>query len=451
MCTINQNGLCIMKRDLTSYEMNKIKVELTVKPYINFGNFHVKSFKVYRENQDYIIIPIYYGLGLDFIRSPEVRFINDITIDHDIEDLIILRDNQKECFNNCYNEFSKDYGGGLITLSTGSGKTILTLKLIAVSKLKTMIILNKIELLNQWREQIRRWLPNIRIGIIQGNKFDYEDCDIILGMLQTISMKDKLKAIDFQFISACYIDECHNISTEVFSNIMFKVRPRYLFGLTATLERKDKLERVIKWYIGDILYDNSSNELKQSTEVYIYKYKGESSVIKMLRDNITAAVSSMVTNIANDRVRTDYIINIIKELIDEVDGRNILVISDRINLLKEIHKKFPIDSGLFIGGMKSDELQKTKERRIILGTYGLVNEGFDVPKLNCIIFATPRSNIVQAIGRIYRKDHEIVPRIIDIWDNFSIFNGQYYKRLSTYKKSIKGLTVFHKHFGNING
>ena len=83
--------------------------------------------------------------------------------------------------------------------------------------------------------------------------------------------------------------------------------------------------------------------------------------------------------------------------------------------------------------MKSCDMEKSKEKRILLGTYALVNEGFNLPKLNCLLFATPRSSITQAIGRIYRKVHEIRPIIIDIFDEFSIFKGQYYKRRKIYK------------------
>lgn len=326
---------------------------------------------------------------------------------------------------------------------TVTHNTVVSLKLICHSKKKTLVIVNKIELLNQWKKEIEKWIPDAKIGIIQGSKFDYEDCDIILGMLQTITIKENLKAIDFGWINMCIIDETHNIGSEIFSNIMFKIRPQYIFGLTATLERKDKLDKIIKWYMGNILYDGTNKNLKQSTEVYVLKYQGTSSVEKTLRDG-TAAVASMLTNIALDKERTDYIIGILKTLIKENEDRNILVISDRIAQLKYIHKMIPDNSGLFIGSMKSADLDKSKEKRIVLGTYALVNEGFNLPKLNCLLFATPRSSITQAIGRIYRKSHFITPIIIDIFDDFSIFKGQHYRRKKIYKQAIQDCFIISK-------
>jgi superfamily II DNA or RNA helicase len=333
---------------------------------------------------------------------------------------------------------------------TVTHNTVLSLKLIAHSQKKTLVIVNKIELLNQWKKEIEKWIPDAKIGIIQGSKFEYEDCHIVIGMLQTIAIKKDIKVIDFTWVENCIIDECHNISSEVFSNIMFKVRPRYIFGLTATLERKDKLEKVIKWYIGDSLYDGSNKNLKQTTQVYILKYFGSSSVEKYLRDG-TAAVATMLSNISNDLERTNYIIDVLKKLIEDNNERNILVISDRISQLKYINTKIPEHSGLFIGSMKSNDLELTKQKRIVLGTYPLVNEGFNLPKLNCLVFATPRSSITQAIGRIYRKDHiGITPIIIDIMDNFSIFKGQHYRRKKIYKTSISNCEFINKELQNFS-
>jgi len=200
--------------------------------------------------------------------------------------------------------------------------------------------------------------------------------------------------------------------------------------------------------MGDILYDGRAKALKQPTQVQCFNYRGSSSIEKQLRDG-TAAVATMITNISKDKERNDNIVKILKKLTDEDDRRCILVISDRIAQLKYINKCLGDEiSGLFIGAMKSDAMEKSKEKRILLGTYALVNEGFNLPKLNCLLFATPRSSIIQAIGRIYRKEHEITPIIVDIYDEFSIFKGQYYRRRKIYKSSIKDCIILTKSFND---
>lgn len=427
---VNNKGFVIPLSMINNTRKNAIIKELTVKPFSTFGNFSVKPIKIFRITNEYLIVPVYYAI--QYFEKYCINFNKNQSIK--VSDTITLRDNQKECYAACEKEFDKPFGGGIITLSTGQGKTILSLKMIASQRKKTLIIVNKVELLNQWKKEISIWIPDAKIGIIQGKHFEI-DADIILGMLQTITLKDHINPDSFTKIDMCIIDECHNIGSEIFSKTIFKTRPRYVFGLTATLERKDKLDKIIKWYMGNVLYSGCSlSDMKQFTEIRVIKYFGKSSVEKLLYDG-TVAVATMLTNMAKDNTRTDKICECIIDLLKD-KKRNILVISDRIFQLKYINKKLGDVSGLFIGGMKEHELNETKLKRVVLGTYALVNEGFNLPKLNCLVFATPRSSIIQAIGRIYRKHHDCTPVIVDVYDEFSIFIGQYYKRKKIYRDHI---------------
>lgn len=447
--TINNKGANIPKELLTNDILKQLKKDLNVSPESTFNDYNVKVFKVYRISKEYVTIPIYYYLDKLAPKFPEIKDYKTDFIEEEYEqgnftNSIELRHNQIECYNNCINEFSKPFGGGIILMITGFGKTLTSLKVACFLKKKTLIIVNKLELVEQWKKEINKFIPEAKIGLIQGPNFDIEGKDIILGMLQTISIKKTLTYENFSWCSIAIIDEAHNISSEVFSNIMFKIRPKYIFGLTATLERKDNLHYLIQWYLGDIKYSNISSEKKQITEIHIYKYKGESSVPLTLR-NGDAACSAMLSAIANDNKRNDLIVDILKELTKNPE-RQILLISDRITQLKYINNKLPVSSALFIGKMKNNELDESKKSQILLATYKLAGEGFSHAKLNCLVFGTSRSNINQAVGRIYRKTHVIKPIIVDIYDDFSYFKSQYYKRRKIYKELIKDCE-----FKNFNG
>jgi len=78
------------------------------------------------------------------------------------------------------------------------------------------VIVHKEFLMNQWVERIQFALPSAKIGIIQGNKCEIEGKDIILGMLQTLSMRDFAKDT-FDDIGHVIIDECHRIPSRIFS------------------------------------------------------------------------------------------------------------------------------------------------------------------------------------------------------------------------------------------
>lgn len=441
---INNQGMFIPKDLLNKDIIKKIKSDLNVSPENQFVDYNVKTYKVYKIKPNIgITVPIYYGLGFNMpyiINFPE----ENITQNFENNSITLRKGTQESTYDKCIKEFDKPFGGGIITLTTASGKTITFLKIMCHSKKKTLIIVNKIELMNQWKSEIKKFIPDVKIGTIQGPVFDVQGKDIVIGMLQTIAMKETITYFNFTFNTLTVIDEVHNISSEVFSKIIFKVRSKYMFGLTATLERKDKLEKMIYWYIGDILYSNISNEKKDATEIHTYRYLGESSIPLTLKDNETPACSAMVTNIANDRQRNDIIIGILADL-SKNKNRHILVISDRVSQLKYLSKQLP-NSALFIGTMKSEELNTSKESQILLATYKLAGEGFSLAKLNCLVFATSRANVNQAIGRIYRKKHEIAPIIVDIYDDFSYFRSQYYRRRKIYKELISNCI-----FKNIGG
>ena len=87
----------------------------------------------------------------------------------------------------CYFDTNK---GGIITLKCGGGKTVISLYCITKLKRKTLIIVHKTFLMNQWRDRILEFIPDASIGYIQGSNIDVEGKDIVIGMLQSISQKD---------------------------------------------------------------------------------------------------------------------------------------------------------------------------------------------------------------------------------------------------------------------
>ena len=82
----------------------------------------------------------------------------------------------------------------------------------------------KIILLNQWKERISQFAPDAEIGIIKQNKVNISGKDIVLAMLQSISIKD-YPDDTFSSFGFTIIDECHHIGAEVFSRLYRKYQP----------------------------------------------------------------------------------------------------------------------------------------------------------------------------------------------------------------------------------
>ena len=138
-------------------------------------------------------------------------------------------------------------------------------------------------------------------------------------------------------------------------------------------------------------------------------------------------------------------------------GRKVLILSDRrahLDMMLENLLEQGIPSGLYVGGMKPFDLHESQEKDVILGTFSMASEGMDIPKLNTIILASPKSDVVQSVGRIMREKANVRkfhPLIIDINDthpNFQTFKRQCIKRINFYKQQ-KYKIMIHKQDGTI--
>jgi superfamily II DNA or RNA helicase len=432
---LNKRGYVIKKNTLTSKKIKEITDILTVKPNIpsDYGQV-INTFKVYLENDNKLYIPKFFGIsefGLPL--NNKVPDGSDI----DLEFKFKLRDNQLIPAKKCIDAY-KEKGGGILSLGCGYGKTILALYLICKLKKKTLVIVHKEFLMNQWIERIESSIPDANIGIIQQDKYDVKGKDIVIAMLQSISMKE-YNFDAFYCFNHVIIDECHRIPSQVFSRALQKINAKYMLGLSATPNRKDGLTKILKWYIGDIIY---SSEKKNENQVLVNRYfiisNNNNYNNEIIDFRSRPCMPKMINNITEYVERTNIIINLIKEIII-IKNRKILLLSDRRNHLKEIENIIINNSicsiGYYVGGMKKKDLKESESKTLILGTFSMANEGLDIEDLNCLILASPKSDIIQSCGRIMRKKHEFEPLIIDIVDNFSLFGRQSDKRLKYYKKS----------------
>ena len=433
---IGKKGYILRKKFLSEKEIKELKNELTVKPFSN-GDYgkEEEPFKVFLENESKIYLPKFYGIEkygkAEQNILPEGKDIN-------IKFSLNLKEEQKIPAQHTLSAY-REKGGGILSLPCGFGKTILALYFISELKKKTIVIVHKEFLMNQWVERIKFALPDAKVGIVQGDKCEIEGSDIIIGMLQTLSMKE-FPSATFDDIGHVIIDECHRIPSRVFSKALLKINCNYMLGLSATPNRKDGLTKVLKWYIGDIIYSVKSNEKNTVlAERYLLDSTDENYNKEMVNFRGQVQMPTMVNNIANYYKRTKLIMERVIEEIKLNENRQFLILSDRKQHLEDmfkIAKQEGIESvGYYVGGMKKEKLKENESCKILLGTYPMANEGLDIPSLNGLVLSTPKSDIIQSVGRICRVKHEnIQPLIIDIVDKFSIFENQSKKRFSVYKK-----------------
>ena len=437
--SLGQRGYSIIKEEHKPNIISEMRKELTVKPFVHknyAGNNN--PFPVYCESIRKLYLPRYFGIQKFGIpKNYKINHGEPINIPFAKE----LRENQKpivEAFINSTND--EHGGGGIISIPCGYGKTVIGLNIASRLKVKTLIVVHKEFLLNQWKERIVEFVPSARIGKIQANVIKTQDKDIVIGMLQSISMKE-YPPNTFDSFGLVIFDECHHLGAEVFSKALLKASCKYTLGLSATPKRDDGLTKVFEWYLGDIVYQIKKRETEEVLVKIIEYYSQEEKYCQEER-NFKGLVNSakMVNNICEYLPRTKIIVEELEPLINE--SRKVLVLSNRVQHLKDIQElvdKLNIcTTGFYIGGMKEKDLQKSIEKDVILATFSMAEEGFDCKELDSIVLASPKSKIEQAIGRILRKkacDRDKVPIVIDIADEFSVFKNQNIKRRKFYKKN----------------
>jgi len=445
---LGKKGYTIPKNILLKEDEEFLRKDLFVKPIIFGTNFGGKGgddgsiFPVFRENANKIYLPRFYGIqryGLP-LRS-EIDAGEDISIEFTKP----LRDYQEKIIDVymkyvdssiCVGSTEKGHGG-ILEVPCGRGKTIMALKIISLLKKKTLIIVHKEFLMNQWIERITDFLPTATVGKIQGSTFDVEGKDIVIGMVQTLYDKD-YAADAFSCFGLTIIDEVHRIGSEQFSRTLFKTITPYMLGISATVDRKDKLTRVLHMFIGDKIY-SEKREDDDLVSVRAVRYISNDPEFNEVDVDFRGMpkYSTMISKLCEYGPRSDFIIRIIKDLVAEEPENQIMILCHNRSLLSYlydgiVHRNIaPV--GYYVGGMKQANLQETEGKQIVLATYAMAAEALDIKSLSTLIMVTPKTDITQSVGRILRVKHEN-PIIVDIVDSHDLFENQWKQRRRFYKK-----------------
>jgi len=435
---LGQKGYTILKKELTIEQQKQIRNDLTIKPYVGCigggGSSNPVTYPAYRESDKKFYVPHHYGV--ETFGAPKKCTLSEGD-DISLEFNGVLRDYQEPVVNKFLERVSNGTGGGLLELPCAWGKTSGSLYILSQLKKKTLVIVHKEFLLNQWVERIQQFLPKARVGRIQGQIIDIEDKDIVIGMLQSLSMKEYPQSL-FDSFGFTIIDEVHHISSQTFSNALFKIVTKYMLGLSATMNRKDGTTRVFKMFLGDVIFkgkrDDEHDVVVKAIEYYVDD-DDFNHVITDFRGNVS--YSSMISKLCEYNRRSEFIIKVVVNLLNDNPKQQIIILAHNRNLIKylhdAIHHRNIATVGYYVGGMKEAALKESENKQVIIATYSMASEGLDIKSLTTLIMATPKTDIQQSVGRILREKHG-EPIVVDIIDSHEPFKNQWKKRRSFYMK-----------------
>lgn len=431
-------GYALPKSEINTGE---VKATLTVRPYVPtvFVNpKFVTKYPMYTEDEKYLYVPKYFGIDRYGPPKSSQREVNQTPVQH-WKFAGTLRPQQVEVTNSFLTPQPHD---GVICLHTGGGKTVCALYIASILQYPTLILVHNTFLRDQWIERIKQYIPNARIGRVQADVCEVENKDVVICMLQTLSMKD-FHPNTFAPIGFVIVDECHHIASEVFSQAIPKITSKYMLGLSATPERKDKLMHVINWLLGPMLYQSGNDDSEDpAVRVEVFEYKNDDPNFNEIIYNRQGVMFTtlMVNKLAECDDRTRWLTEILVDVLEVETDRQILVLSDRVEHCKALLARLPTElreqACILAQNVKSDvRAQYTETKKILIATYAMCKEGFDVPSLNTLMMATPRPDIDQIVGRILRVEkskRKIHPLILDIVD--PQFRRQFQQRNSLYNK-----------------
>jgi superfamily II DNA or RNA helicase len=342
---------------------------------------------------------------------------------------------------------------------TVTHNTVMALKIVSLLKKKALILVHKEFLMNQWIERIEEFLPGARVGKIQASTCDIENKDIVIGMIQTMYNKVFPQEVYSQF-GLTIIDEVHRIGSEEFSKTLLKTITPYMLGISATVERKDKLTKLLYMFIGPKIHSMLRKQEDTVNVRGIEFMTNDEEFNEVERDwKGQPKYSTMISKICEFGPRRDFIVKVVRDLIRESPDSQIMVLAHNRSLLTYLHAalshaasqseaggvrgasdevatpaKLVAPVGFYVGGMKQKDLQETESKQIVLATYAMAAEALDIKTLSTLVMATPKTDITQSVGRILRMKHDN-PIIVDIIDTHDTFQNQWKLRKRFYKKA----------------
>lgn len=340
---------------------------------------------------------------------------------------------------------------GVLVAPPGVGKTVIACALIGKRKARTLILVHRKQLLDQWERQLSRFLtvnPE-RIGVLGGSRKKLSGV-IDIGMLQTLA-KLKCPQDALSNYEQVIVDECHHISAFSFESVVKEIPARYFLGLTATPYRKDGHQAIIYMQCGPLRYEISAVHGPELSKRVVVR---ETSFSMPPEAGPQPPIHEVWDRLISDPERLDLIAQDVKDALES--GRFPLILSERkehLRLLAEAIRKQTVGLSVkefrFAGEMGKRARKKALEgiqntlknatKPYILSTGSLIGEGFDLPELDTLILAMPisfKGRIIQYAGRLHRqspgKSNALIYDYLDSSSGLTI--SMFKKRVAAYKK-----------------
>ena len=335
---------------------------------------------------------------------------------------------------------------GILLLLMGSGKTVISLSMVAERGQPALVIVKTKELMYQWRDEAHEFL-----GMEKGEIGLFGDGHKKLGSKLTIGIINSVHKYVTEIsekVGFLIIDECQHAPAKRWRETIQTFDCKYLLGLTATDYRRDGLDQVIRWLLGDVVYTLEPKILQNMG--YVMRpvlVRIKTKILFEYNENDPSGYPKMLRKIITDEHRNQLILEKILNEIRQNTGIA-LVISDRIKHCNSLYHelcKHGIETRLLTGKVAAKRRKEIVNElrsgsvRVLVGTTSLLSEGFNLKQLSSIFITCPMrfaGKTEQSVGRILRTAEGKIsrPRVYDFVDETAILKSSYWARYRVYKK-----------------
>lgn len=352
------------------------------------------------------------------------------------------RPHQKPCVDHVVKMLeSLPCHSGILDGDCGCGKTCMGLYFAHHFGLPTIIFVHTSTLAEQWAERIPQFLPDAKVGFLQGTERPAPDCDICIAMIHTVINLERREAKLYKRYGLLLADECHHIAAQTFSETLRLISPAYVLGLSATPERNDGLDAPVEYLLGPQLCHIRS--IDKDLDIQFVRYVDPRFKHEIYKEkwrygkmNYTKTISRLV----DDEFRTKCVADLATQCYHQ--GRHVIIIAERIRLINNLMKLLPEGVAGHLKGGKTKKIKANNDNvkkncNIVLGSFKLALEGLDIPRLDTMIIASPlkyNKTFKQPIGRIQRGGSLHRPKLFDFYDCYQLFKGMMYGRRRYYEK-----------------
>lgn len=218
----------------------------------------------------------------------------------------------------------------ILSLPCGYGKTVLCLWLLAALGRRACVIAHTNALVDQWMQEVRRFLPHARLGYVkEGGDVRVDDVDIVIASLQSLrpglARGYEWAARLVAATGSVVLDEGHHAVATTFWEVLSAIPAAYRLVLTATPRRGDGLGPQLAWVSGPVIF----KAIRTVDEVHIAHVCFLSEAHPPIVRQNTLQIADMVNALCEDEARTALAVAVVTHLVT-TQRRRVIVITPRV-------------------------------------------------------------------------------------------------------------------------